>query len=108
MTVTFENGAIMRLWFSYEGRITLVHVEMHGMTFTGRAECANGDQFQKAVGRRTALTRFLKHGAIRLGTIAGTTKWISEQQFPRNARKLVWKQYFKEHADLRKGSRPRV
>ena len=99
MRVTI-NGIEFRFWFKHAPTTTTVNCQWGSPdpTYSATATLAGGDKFCKAIGRKVALTRLLRVGLIRLhGNIWGTD-WV----FTREQRKLIWAEYFKQHADLRK------
>ena len=105
MRVTID-GIEFRFWFKHTPTSTSV------MCTTDRSEhvyeaattLAPSDVFCKATGRKVALTRLLKKGLIRLTSPDPPIpiEQIWDVYFTRESRKLIWAEYFKQHADLRK------
>jgi hypothetical protein len=99
MRVTIR-GIEFKFWFKHTKTSTIVNCTFGSPepVYRSSALLAKSDTFCKATGRKVALTRLLRVGLLRYqGSIRGTD-WA----FSREERKLIWAEYFKQHADLKK------
>lgn len=63
MKVNLSNGDKLRIYFRYDGNVvtTCILEDALGILMTAEAICAPQDQFNKAIGRKVALTKALKN-----------------------------------------------
>jgi hypothetical protein len=67
----------------------------------GYAHCHPSDQFNKAVGRKLALTRILEHPTLKLNKAQRTKVWNAYFEWlkPKQKKNPHWKAYFEDLAD---------
>jgi hypothetical protein len=87
MRVALEGIGELRFWFKHTPKATVIFCTVGDTApIQTHSHLARGDSYCKATGRRIALTRLLGWGMV-----------LSREQ-----RKLIWAEYFKQHADLKK------
>jgi hypothetical protein len=105
MTVTFEDGRKIKIWFERPNpSCTVCLCEYGDSVYNSVATCALSDHYNKATGRKVALTRFMKNGGFTLvasDPVDEQYLWRKDFVFTREMRRAVWTEYFKQHADLK-------
>ena len=108
MKITLENGNMLKFWFSYginEDKQTdyaRVHCELNG-----EEHVATVTRFYrrgaptKPENRRRALAKMLKRG-LQTHPLTDNPSYGRQRCFTREERRLIWTEYFKQHADLRR------
>ena len=104
MKVTIDGVGELRFWFQRNIRVTACTCQI-GDGDGGRqmwrqsSHCARGDVFVKATGRRVALNKLL-HFMTLQHRMSGPTSTYADDA--RRNRGLIWAEYFRVHADLKK------
>ena len=109
MTVKLSGGEEIKIWFERNpgATNTVVVAQYASAEYRATAELSKHDAFVKATGRRVALTKILR-GLSRFVIYPGRFEWRTARVFSREDRRLVWAEYFRTHADLRRAGRKRA